>query len=120
MIGVIGIVLSLGLLMYLAYRGITVLILAPILALFAAVFSGMPLLATYTHVFMPNLATYLKTYFPVFLLGAIFGKIMEDSGSAKAIAHAIASKVGKNNAAVRSRLRHLPDRRPPLQGSGHP
>ena len=40
MIGVIGIILSLGLLMYLAYRGITVLILAPILALVAAAFLG--------------------------------------------------------------------------------
>ena len=98
MIGVIGIVLSLGLLMYLAYRGITVLILAPILALVAAAFSDMPLLATYTHVFMPNLANYLKTFFPVFLLGAIFGKVMEDSGCAKAIAHDIAKRVGKSRA----------------------
>ena len=98
MIGVIGIILSLGLLMYLAYRGITVLILAPILALVAAVFSDMPLLATYTHVFMPNLANYLKTFFPVFLLGAIFGKVMEDSGCAKAIAHDIAERVGKSRA----------------------
>lgn len=98
MIGVIGIVLSLGLLMYLAYRGITVLLLAPILALLAAAFSGMDLIATYTHVFMPNLANYLKTYFPVFMLGAVFGKIMEDSGSAKAIAHAIAKGLGKSQA----------------------
>lgn len=98
MVGVIGIVLSLGLLMYLAYRGISVLILAPILALLAAVFSGMPLIATYTHVFMPNLANYLMMYFPVFMLGAIFGKVMEDSGSAKAIAHTIATKLGKDKA----------------------
>ena len=95
MIGVIGILLSLGLLMYLAYRGITVLILAPILALVAACFSDMPLLATFTHVYMPNVANYLKMFFPVFLLGAVFGKIMDDSGSAKAIAHAIANKLGK-------------------------
>ncbi|MEP7283554.1 MAG: GntP family permease, partial [Rubrivivax sp.] len=98
MIGVIGIVLSLFLLMYLAYRGITVLILAPLLALLAAAFANMPLMATYTHVFMPNLASYLKTFFPIFLLGAIFGKVMEDSGSAKAIALAIATKVGKQRA----------------------
>lgn len=98
MVGVIGIIVSLGLLMYLAYRGISVLILAPILALLAASFSGMPLVATYTQVFMPNLANYLKLYFPVFMLGAIFGKVMEDSGSAKSIAHAIATKLGKGKA----------------------
>lgn len=99
MLGVIGIIIALGLLMYLAYRGISVLILAPALALLAAMFSGgTPLLATYTQVFMKNLAGYAQTYFPVFLLGAIFGKIMEDSGSAKAIAHYVANKVGKQRA----------------------
>jgi len=98
MIGVFGIILSLGLLMYLAYRGITVLILAPILALVAAMFSDMPIMATFTHVFMPNLANYLKLFFPVFLLGAVFGKMMEDTGCAKAIAHDIAARVGKERA----------------------
>ncbi len=97
MLGVIGIIVSLGLLMYLAYRGISVLILAPILALFAALVSGAPLMATYTHVFMPKLAGYLKTYFPVFMLGAIFGKIMEESGAAKSIARTISNAVGKTN-----------------------
>jgi H+/gluconate symporter-like permease len=99
MLGVLGIILSLALLMYLAYRGITVLILAPILALLAAFLSGgLPLLPTYTEVFMSNLAGYLKTNFPVFMLGAIFGKVMDDTGAAKAIAHYIASKLGKEKA----------------------
>jgi H+/gluconate symporter-like permease len=99
MLGVLGIILSLALLMYLAYRGITVLILAPILALLAAFLSGgLPLLPTYTEVFMSNLAGYLKTNFPVFLLGAIFGKVMDDTGAAKAIAHYIAGKLGKEKA----------------------
>lgn len=99
MLGVIGIILSLALLMFLAYRGITVLALAPILALFAALFNPQPhLIATYTEVFMKNLANYVRQYFPVFMLGALFGKIMEDSGSAKAIAHYIANKLGKEKA----------------------
>lgn len=99
MIGVIGIIISLALLMYLAYRGITVLILAPILALFAAFLSGgYALLPTYTEIFMREFAGYAKTYFPLFLLGAIFGKVMEDSGSAKAIALYISNKIGKNKA----------------------
>lgn len=96
MIGVIGIIISLGLLMYLAYRGITVLILAPILAGLAVIFSGdVPLLASYTEVFMVNFASYAKAYFPLFLLGALFGKIMDDSGAAKSIAHNITQKLGK-------------------------
>src|SRR6056297_1279825 len=92
MFGIFGIILSLGLLMYLAYRGITVLILAPILAGLAA------LMSSYTEVFMTAFAGYAKAYFPLFLLGAIFGKLMDESGAAKAIAHGITDKLGKGKA----------------------
>ncbi len=93
--GLIGIFLSLGLLMYLAYRGINVLILAPILALLATwMAGGLPLLATYTQVFMPALGNYLLKFFPLFLLGAIFGKLMADSGSARTIAEWFTEKMG--------------------------
>lgn len=97
-LGLIGIVVSLGLLMYLAYRGINVLILAPILALLATLMAGGPLLATYTQVFMPALGGYAITYFPLFLLGAIFGKVMDVSGSAKAIADFIVQRIGASRA----------------------
>ncbi|WP_424933344.1 GntP family permease [Amaricoccus macauensis] len=99
--GLFGIILSLVLLMYLAYRGINVLILAPLLALLAVLLSGdIPLLATYTQVFMQALGNYLITYFPLFMLGAIFGKLMADSGSARAIAEWCVSKLGASNAIV--------------------
>ncbi|EAU42918.1 GntP family transporter [Fulvimarina pelagi HTCC2506] len=97
--GLIGIVLSLGLLMYLAYRGITVLILAPLLALLALVLNGeFTLLGTYTQIFMTALGDYVIQYFPLFLLGAIFGKLMADSGSARAIAETIVGRLGPSNA----------------------
>ncbi len=99
MLGVLGIIISLLLLMYLAYKGITVLILAPLLAMLAVAFSGdLPMLASYTEVFMKDFAGYAKTYFPLFLLGAIFGKVMDDSGAAKSIANFIANKLGKDKA----------------------
>ncbi|MGV8967139.1 MAG: GntP family permease [Cellulomonas sp.] len=96
--GVLGILLSLGLLMFMAYRGFSVIFFAPVLALLAAVFSGMMVLPTYTEIFLPNMANYVKVYFPFFLLGAVFGKVMEESGAAKAIARAIVSKLGARNA----------------------
>jgi H+/gluconate symporter-like permease len=96
--GLVGIVLSLLLLMYLAYRGINVLVLAPLLALLAVLFAGgLPILGTYTQVFMTALGRYLTTYFPLFLLGAIFGKVMADSGSARQIAQWIVEKLGAGN-----------------------
>ena len=93
--GILGIVLSLLGLMYFAYRGVNVLVLAPIMALFATLFDvNAPMLASYTQVFMPALAGYLLNYFPLFLLGAIFGQLMADSGAARVIGTSLTAKVG--------------------------
>jgi H+/gluconate symporter-like permease len=100
-LAIFGICLSLALLMFLAYRGINVLLLAPIMAMVAVLFSGGTtplLLGTYTQVFMVALGKYLGTFFPLFMLGALFGKVMDDTGSAKVIAHRIAAWAGKKRA----------------------
>ncbi|MEG0481928.1 MAG: GntP family permease [Acinetobacter sp.] len=100
MIGLIGIVLSLILLMYLAYKGFSVIILAPLLALFAVMWSGLSneLLGMYSQVFMTGLGGYIIKYFPLFLLGAVFGKLMDDSGSARTIANFFVEKLGHKRA----------------------
>lgn len=96
MTGILGVVLALLLLIYLAYRGFSVLLLAPMLALLAVLFSpDTPLLASYTQVFMPALGGFVVLYFPLFLLGAVFGKLMEVSGCAHAIAHWIVGRLGE-------------------------
>ncbi|MEN8821262.1 MAG: GntP family permease [Abyssibacter sp.] len=95
MIGIAGILLSLVLLMWLAYRGVSVIVLAPVLAMLACVFNGgVPLLGTYTQVFMTAMGGFAVKYFPIFLLGAIFGKLMEDSGCARAIAQTFVRRLG--------------------------
>ncbi|HRO14437.1 MAG TPA: GntP family permease [Paracoccus sp. (in: a-proteobacteria)] len=97
--GLLGIIISLGMLMYLAYRGINVLILAPLLALLAVLMAGgLPILATYTQVFMKSLGGYVIIYFPLFLLGAIFGKLMADGGAARTIAEKIVQSLGAQRA----------------------
>jgi H+/gluconate symporter-like permease len=98
MLSIAGILLSLALLMYLAYRGISVLILAPLMALLAVLFSGAPLLASYTQVFMKALGGFVALFFPLFLLGAIFGKLMEDSGAARVLATRIVDWLGPRHA----------------------
>ena len=95
---VLGIWLSLACLMFVAFKGYSVIVFAPIFALIAAVMQGLPLMPSYTELFMGNAVTYVKSFFPVFLLGAVFGKVMEDTGLAKSIAHAIVEKVGHKNA----------------------
>jgi H+/gluconate symporter-like permease len=76
-----------------------VLLLGPLMALLAAVFApGTPLLATYTQVFMSSAGNFVVLYFPLFLLGAIFGKLMDDSGAAESIAHGIIGRLGSDRA----------------------
>jgi H+/gluconate symporter-like permease len=99
MTSIAGIVLALVLLMALAYRGVSVLLLAPLMALLATLFSPQaPLLASYTQVFMPALGGFVIAFFPLFLLGAVFGKLMEASGAARVIAHAIVAWLGAQRA----------------------
>jgi H+/gluconate symporter-like permease len=97
MVGVLGILLALGLLIYLSYRGYSVLLLTPIMASIAVILSGAPVLASYTQVFMPALGSFIIQYFPLFLLGALFGKLMDDTGAAQSLAHGIVARLGEAN-----------------------
>ncbi len=96
--GLVGILIALGVLIYFSYRGWTVLILAPAAALLAAGVAGEPLLATLTQTFMGGAAQFLAQFFPLFLLGAVFGKLMEDSGSVEKIARALIEGLGSARA----------------------
>src|SRR6478672_11803802 len=96
--GLLGILVGLLLLVWLAFRGWSVLVLAPAAALVAAAFGREPLLANWTQTFMGSAATFLAQFFPLFLLGAVFGKLMEDSGSVTAVARFMIEKLGKSRA----------------------
>jgi H+/gluconate symporter-like permease len=96
--GLVGILLGLGLLLGLSFRGWSVLVLAPAAGLLAAAFAGEPLLAHWTQTFMSGAARFLAQFFPIFLLGALFGKLMDDSGSVSAIAEYMTRKLGQHRA----------------------
>ncbi len=98
--GLIGILAALGLLIWLAYKGWSVLLLAPAAALVAAAAAGEPLLAHWTQTFMRGAAQFLAQFFPLFLLGALFGKLMEDSGSVEVIARFMTEKLGTSRAVL--------------------
>ncbi len=98
--GLFGILLGLALLVWLAYRGWSILLLAPGAALIAAAFAGGPLLAYWTQTFMDNASRFIAQFFPLFLLGALFGKLMEDSGSVAAIADFMTRKLGPSRAVL--------------------
>jgi len=96
--GLLGILVGLALLVLFAFRGWSVLLLAPAAALVAAAFGREPLLANWTQVFMGSAARFLAQFFPIFLLGAVFGKLMDDSRSVSAVAEFMTKSLGERRA----------------------
>jgi H+/gluconate symporter-like permease len=90
---------ALAFLMLVAYRGFSVILFAPVAAL-AAVLLTQPkaVLPVYSGLFMESMVGFVKLYFPAFMLGALFGKIIELSGFAKSIVSAVIRVVGEKSA----------------------
>jgi len=97
----LGILIALGLLIFLAFRGYTLLLAAPAAAIVAAAFSGEPLLAKWTLTFMQGTGRFVVNFFPLFLLGGVFGKLMDDSGAALSMARTITERLGETRAVGR-------------------
>ncbi|QET01849.1 GntP family permease [Cupriavidus pauculus] len=96
--GLLGIVIALAAMIWLAFRGWSILLIAPAAALLAAATAGAPLLAHWTQTFMGTAAGFVAQFFPLFLLGALFGKLMDDSGSVTAIADWMTRTLGPRRA----------------------
>lgn len=84
-------VLALVLFTVLAFRGISAIIMGPLVALIVVILSGMPMVDSMLGPFMESVANYVKSFFFIFFLGALFGAVYEKTGAAKSIALGIAS-----------------------------
>ena len=90
------VLLALALLMFVAYRGFSVILFAPICALLAVLLTDPALVPPmFSGVFMDKMVGFVKSYLPVFLLGAVFGKVIELSGFARSIVRAVIKLVGR-------------------------
>ncbi|KGX90605.1 GntP family permease [Pontibacillus marinus] len=93
-----GILLGLVVLMVLAYLGWSIIWIAPISAGVVALTGGLDLLEAYKDTYMGGFVSFAKSWFPVFMLGAIFGKLMEDTGMARSVAVAMTKVIGTQRA----------------------
>jgi H+/gluconate symporter-like permease len=92
-------VAALVLLMFVAYRGFSVILFAPIAAMGAVLLTDYSAVApVFTGLFMDKMVGFVKLYFPVFLLGAVFGKVIELSGFSKSIVSSVIGLVGHERA----------------------
>ncbi|WP_456272345.1 GntP family permease [Bacillus sp. AK031] len=102
MLSMIGLIGGLILLIVLAMRGMNILVVGPIAALFVAVLSGMPLFpqlveegeANFVGNYMSGFTSFVAAWYLMFLLGAVFGKVMEDSGAADSVSRFVVEKMG--------------------------
>src|SRR5699024_6769639 len=96
----IGILLGLIVLMVLAYLGWSIIRIAPISAGIVAVFGGIDLLEAYTGPYMEGFADFTKEWFPLFMLGALFGTLMGYSGMSQSVASKSIRIIGTKRATI--------------------
>ena len=88
-------------LMFAAYRGYSVILFAPIAALSAVLLTDPgSVLPVYSGLFQDKMVVFVKNYLPVFILGALFGKLVEMSGAARSISTAVVNIVGRDRAII--------------------
>lgn len=106
MVSILGLIGGLGLLIYLAIRGTNLLIAAPLCGLVVATSGQLPVFspastpdtASFLSSYMEGFAGFVKDWFPMFLLGSLFGKMMENSGAAASVSHWIVTRLGLRHA----------------------
>ncbi len=92
---------ALAFLMFVAYRGYSVILFAPVAALLAVLLTDPSAVAPmFSGLFMDKMVGFVKNYFPVFLLGAVFGKVIELSGFSKSIVSAVIGLIGRGRAII--------------------
>jgi len=90
---------ALAFLMLAAYRGYSVILFAPVAALGAVLLTDPSAVApVFSGIFMEKMVGFLKLYFPVFMLGAVFGKVIEMSGFSRSIVQAAIRYIGRSRA----------------------
>lgn len=98
---ILEVIIALGLLVFVAYRGFSVILFAPLIAL-GAVFFFQPsaVFPSYVGLFMVKASEFVKNYFPLFLLGAVFGKLIEVSGFSKSLVAAFFKVFGPKHSVL--------------------
>jgi len=99
-ISLIGIFIGLAVLIALAYRGHSIVWIAPFCAIIVALLGGLDLLQTYLGDYLGGTAAYIISWFPAFFLGAVYGKIMDLTGSARSLANKLIALIGSKFAVL--------------------
>lgn len=99
-LSLVGIIVGLVALIFLAYRGHSIVWVAPVCAVIVAVLGGLNILDAYLGDYIKGTAEYIISWFPAFFLGAVYGKLMDMTGSARSLANKLVSLIGSKFAVL--------------------
>lgn len=92
--GIVGLILAVICVIFLIWKNWHMAIVSLIGALIVIAFNGMDPVKTLTENFMTGMSGFAGNWFLLFMLGAIFGKVMGDSGASVGIANHLLKKLG--------------------------
>lgn len=98
MLGIIGILIAIALLIFLAYRGWNLIVASLICSLVVVLSSYGDIPNAFAVNYAEGFKYFAGTYFIIFVLGALFGQVMGDSGSATAISRKLLDVFGPSRA----------------------
>jgi|GEM_PF-625967 len=116
LVGLLGIALAFFIVIFFTYKGFHLAYTVIVAVMVVFITNGMPILETFSDImlksgidengnaFVSGVATQAKTLLPLYLFGAIFGKLFIDSGAATSLSGWLLNVLGKNADANRRRL----------------
>lgn len=97
---IVLLIIGLIVLTVLAVRGVPIIVASLVVGLFILLTAGMSLVEGISGSYMTAFSNYVKNYYMLFILGAIFGKLCEISGACESIARTVVAKAGEKNVAL--------------------
>lgn len=97
-IGFVGVLLGLAIMIYLVcFQNWNVLLSTIVASLFVALLNGLNLWTAISDSYLSGAAGWVKSMLIMFTLGAVFGRVIQRTGTAQSLGKAIAKVIGKNN-----------------------
>ena len=84
-VSLICILIALAAMMYFGYKGVPIILVAPLYGLFVAITSGLDLVEAMGTTYLGGFGQWVGNYFFTLFTGAIFGCVMADAGAARSI-----------------------------------
>lgn len=103
-IGLLGILVAFFIVIYFTYKGFHLAYVVMFACLVVIVTNNMPLIQTFNETVMPKVGEQAATLLPLYLFGAIFGKMFIDSGAANSLSRFLLNLLGRNATAQKRRM----------------